>query len=79
MGVTASDLTKLYLAYFGRPPDFDGVQFYTAPPEPRLPGVGSDSIPLSALSSAIRQLPRGHHLHRPIEHWRHQRKRGASG
>lgn len=30
MSVTASDLTKLYLAYFGRPPNFDGLQFYAA-------------------------------------------------
>lgn len=29
MAVSASDLTKLYLAYFGRPPDFDGMVYYT--------------------------------------------------
>ena len=36
MAVSASDLTKLYLAYFGRPPDFDGLQFYTSPANANL-------------------------------------------
>ncbi|HUR89859.1 MAG TPA: Calx-beta domain-containing protein [Ramlibacter sp.] len=30
MAVSASDITKLYLAYFGRPPDFDGMVYYTS-------------------------------------------------
>jgi hypothetical protein len=33
MSVTPSELTQLYLAYFGRPPDFDGLQFYMAEEE----------------------------------------------
>ncbi len=32
MAVTAAQLTQLYLAYFGRPPDFDGITFYTSNP-----------------------------------------------
>jgi len=36
MAVSVSDLTKLYLAYFGRPPDFDGIQFYTSPAHANL-------------------------------------------
>jgi hypothetical protein len=61
MGVTASDLTKLYLAYFGRPPDFDGVRFYTAGDIERTPivgaGVGSDTIPLSKMLPREVDLP----------------------
>lgn len=30
MAVTAAQLNQLYLAYFGRPADFDGLTFYTA-------------------------------------------------
>ena len=29
MAVTAAQLQQLYLAYFGRPADFDGIVFYT--------------------------------------------------
>ena len=32
MAVTTTQLNQLYLAYFGRPADFDGVTFYTANP-----------------------------------------------
>jgi Ca2+-binding RTX toxin-like protein len=32
MAVTQAQLTQLYLAYFGRPPDYDGIQFYTNHP-----------------------------------------------
>lgn len=74
MSVTAADLTKLYLAYFGRPPDFDGVQFYVGPADAHLPGVGSDSIPVSAVIAPVPHPPRAHRL---VEHWRHRRKRGA--
>src|SRR5207253_475711 len=33
MAVTIAQLTDLYLAYFGRPPDFDGLRYYTTRPE----------------------------------------------
>jgi hypothetical protein len=32
MAVTQTQLTQLYLAYFGRPPDFDGLVYYTTKP-----------------------------------------------
>jgi len=32
MAVTQTQLTQLYLAYFGRPPDFDGLVYYTTQP-----------------------------------------------
>jgi hypothetical protein len=41
----ASDLAKLYLAYFGRTPDFDGIQCFT--------GVCGGSIPLPELPRQI--------------------------
>jgi len=33
MAVSQTQLTQLYLAYFGRPPDFDGLVFYTSNPD----------------------------------------------
>src|SRR5687767_2116766 len=32
MAVTQAQLTQIYLAYFGRPPDFDGLVYYTTLP-----------------------------------------------
>ena len=31
MAVSLPQLTQLYLAYFGRPPDYDGIQSYMSP------------------------------------------------
>jgi hypothetical protein len=33
MAVTQAQLQQLYLAYFGRPADFDGIAFYTSKPD----------------------------------------------
>jgi hypothetical protein len=57
MGVAAADLTKLYLAYFGRPPAFDGLQFYTSPTLPEMLALGSSSIPLSKMLPREIELP----------------------
>ena len=42
MAVSASDVTKLYLAYFGRPPDFDGLVFYTSQPGATIQSVAAN-------------------------------------
>src|SRR5207253_3470930 len=41
MAVTQDQLYDLYLAYFGRPPDFDGLQFYTANPNFTMASVAA--------------------------------------
>lgn len=41
MAVTQAQLTELYLAYFGRPPDFDGIQFYTSNPAATVASVAA--------------------------------------
>jgi hypothetical protein len=41
MAVTQAQLTELYLAYFGRPPDFNGVTFYTANPSATVQSVAA--------------------------------------
>lgn len=41
MAVTQAQLTELYLAYFGRPPDFDGIQFYTSNPAATMTSVAA--------------------------------------
>lgn len=42
MAVTAAQLNQLYLAYFGRPADFDGIQFYTANPAATIASVAAN-------------------------------------
>ncbi len=39
MAVTQQQLTELYLAYFGRPADIGGIQFYTANPANTMQSV----------------------------------------
>lgn len=51
MAVSFQQLTQLYLAYFGRPPDFDGVQFYTSNPNETLESV---TAKFSASPEAVR-------------------------
>jgi len=41
MAVSASDVTKLYLAYFGRPPDFDGLIYWTSQPNATIASVAA--------------------------------------
>lgn len=41
MAVTQAQLTELYLSYFGRPPDFDGIQFYTSNPAATMASVAA--------------------------------------
>jgi hypothetical protein len=80
MAVTTADLTKLYLAYFGRPPDFDGIQFYTAGDieRTRIVGasLGSESI---QLADALRQMDRDvPAMYEPTGRQRRARRRGPS-
>ena len=41
MAVTATQLNQLYLAYFGRPADFDGITFYTTNPAANINTVAA--------------------------------------
>lgn len=42
MAVTFQQLNQLYLAYFGRPADFAGVQYYTANPDATIASVAAN-------------------------------------
>ncbi len=42
MAVTQQQLTELYLAYFGRPADIGGIQFYTANPANTMQSVAAN-------------------------------------
>lgn len=41
MAVTAQQVTELYLAYFGRPPDVNGLSFYTSNPAHTVASVSA--------------------------------------
>jgi Ca2+-binding RTX toxin-like protein len=41
MAVTQLQVTQLYLAYFGRPPDFDGMNYYLAQPNATVQSVAA--------------------------------------
>ncbi len=52
MAVTQAQLTELYLSYFGRPPDFDGIQYYTSNPAFTMASVAG-GFSASAESQAL--------------------------
>jgi Ca2+-binding RTX toxin-like protein len=52
MAVSTSDVVGLYLAYFGRPPDSAGLQFYTSDPSVDIWSVAA-SFSASAESQAL--------------------------
>jgi hypothetical protein len=54
MGVTTSQLTKLYLAYFGRPPEFGYRELEALT---RVAGLGSASIPLPEFPGVLDLAP----------------------
>src|SRR5436190_24151914 len=41
MAITTTDLTALYLAYFGRPPDQGGMQYYLGQPTATVQSVAA--------------------------------------